>query len=146
MQLRRRARTGEKVNKSEGEWRRQLTGDQYRVLRRAGTERPYTSELADAHEPGLYRCAACDAPLFSSETKFESGTGWPSFFAPAEDGAVVRHRDIGVLGVRTEVRCRACGSHLGHVFRDGPRPTGQRYCINGCALKLDQGPGVEVSG
>jgi peptide-methionine (R)-S-oxide reductase len=138
MRLRRSARTGETVNKSDEEWRRQLTPDQFRVLRRAGTERPFSSDLADVHADGTYRCAACDAALFSSETKFESGTGWPSFFAPAGDGAVSRHRDVGLAGLRTEVRCSSCGSHLGHVFRDGPRPTGQRYCINGCALRLDR--------
>jgi peptide-methionine (R)-S-oxide reductase len=138
MRLRRTVRTGEVVNKSEEEWRRQLTPDQYRVLRRAGTERPFSSDLADGHADGTYRCAACDAALFSSETKFESGTGWPSFFAPDRDGAVSTHRDVGIAGLRTEVRCSSCGSHLGHVFRDGPRPTGQRYCINGCALRLDR--------
>jgi peptide-methionine (R)-S-oxide reductase len=128
----------EKVRKTEQEWRRELTPEQYRVLREKGTERAFTGEYHDAKEPGVYRCAGCGAELFASDTKFDSGTGWPSFFQPANEEAVETERDWSLLMPRTEVLCANCGGHLGHVFGDGPQPTGQRYCINSCALQLDK--------
>jgi len=122
---------------SEDEWRNRLTPAQYRVLRQAGTEPAFSGEYFNCHTDGIYRCAGCGAELFSSETKFDSGTGWPSFTEPTVVRAVELHRDRTFGMERTEVVCRACGSHLGHVFDDGPRPTGQRYCINSCSLSLD---------
>lgn len=123
---------------SDAEWRERLTAEQYRVLRKAGTERPFTGTYDDCKEPGVYRCAGCNSALFSSDDKFDSGTGWPSFTAPAEPGSVDQRRE-GLILRRTEVLCATCGGHLGHVFGDGPRDRGgQRYCINSAALKLER--------
>jgi peptide-methionine (R)-S-oxide reductase len=121
------------VEKTETEWRKQLSAAQYHVLREHGTERAGSSPLVNEHRKGVFKCAGCGLPLFSSETKFESGTGWPSFWSPLE-GAVATTTDRSLLMVRTEVHCRRCGGHLGHVFDDGPRPTGLRYCMNGVVL------------
>ena len=126
-----------RVQRSEEQWRAELTPEQYHVLREQGTERAFTGEYWDAKIPGTYRCAGCGQALFDSETKYESGTGWPSFWQPAETGAVEQRIDRGLLSVRTEVLCSACGGHLGHVFPDGPPPTGLRYCINSAALELE---------
>jgi peptide-methionine (R)-S-oxide reductase len=126
--------TDAKVKKSEEEWRRQLTPEQYRITRKHGTERAFTGPYWDEKRAGLYSCVCCGTPLFSSRTKFESGTGWPSFSAPVKPAAVSEHEDRSLFMRRTEVRCTACEAHLGHVFPDGPRPTGLRYCMNGTAL------------
>jgi peptide-methionine (R)-S-oxide reductase len=123
---------------SETEWQQKLTPEQYDILRRKGTERPFTGRYVDEKSPGMYRCAGCGAELFSSETKFESGSGWPSFTEPADQANVELHEDRSHGMLRTEVTCKHCGGHLGHVFPDGPRDAGgQRYCINSCALELD---------
>jgi peptide-methionine (R)-S-oxide reductase len=127
------AATGFEVVHSDEEWRRLLTREQYRVLRQHGTERPGSSPLNHEKRAGVYHCAGCDLALFSSKTKFDSGTGWPSFWAPLEN-AVGTSEDTSLFMVRTEVHCRRCGGHLGHVFDDGPPPTGLRYCMNGVAL------------
>ncbi|MGP0091558.1 MAG: peptide-methionine (R)-S-oxide reductase MsrB [Xanthobacteraceae bacterium] len=123
-----------KVKKSEDEWRRQLTPEQYRVTRKHGTERAFTGPHWDEKRAGLYSCVCCGTPLFSSRTKFDSRTGWPSFWAPVKPDSVDEREDRSLLMRRTEVRCAACEAHLGHVFPDGPQPTGLRYCMNGTAL------------
>lgn len=125
----------EKLNKTDKEWREQLTTEQYRILRQAGTERPFTGEYVDTEDDGIYTCAACGNPLFSSETKFHSGSGWPSFWDVLTEGNVEAHDDLSHGMRRTEIVCARCGGHLGHLFPDGPRDqTGLRYCINSAAL------------
>ena len=126
-----------KVLKSDAEWREELSPEQYRILRQAGTERAFTGPFWNSKEKGLYRCAGCGEELFISDTKFDSGCGWPSYFEPAKPDAVTEHRDTTHGMIRTEVRCANCGGHLGHVFPDGPPPTGLRYCINGHAMTFE---------
>ena len=130
--------TTPKTTKTDAEWREELTPEQYRILREQGTESPWTSEYLHVHGDGKFHCAGCGAELFSTDTKFESGSGWPSFYEPAVAEAVELRRDMSHGMIRTEVRCANCGGHLGHVFDDGPQPTGLRFCINGCALELKQ--------
>jgi peptide-methionine (R)-S-oxide reductase len=128
----------EHITKSETEWRKELSPQQYRILREKGTERPFTGKYWNEHADGIYRCAACGNPLFDASAKFESGSGWPSFYQPIESGRVDTERDGSHFMVRTEVHCARCGGHLGHVFDDGPQPTGLRYCINSASLDLDK--------
>ena len=128
----------EKVRKSDAEWRAELDDEQYAVLRRAATEPPFSGEYDHVFADGVYRCAGCGAELFRSETKYDSGCGWPAFYAPAAEEAVETETDVSHGMLRTEVRCAACDGHLGHVFPDGPDPTGVRYCINSVALQLDE--------
>lgn len=126
----------DKVIKSETEWRQLLTPEQFQVTREHGTERAFTGPYWDEKRPGAYSCVCCGAALFSSQTKYDSGSGWPSFYAPVDRNAVSEHEDRSHMMRRTEVRCASCAAHLGHVFPDGPQPTGQRYCMNGTALKF----------
>jgi peptide-methionine (R)-S-oxide reductase len=130
----------------QDELRDRLTPEQYHVTQEAGTERAFTGEYWDTHDPGVYRCIVCDLPLFDADTKFDSGTGWPSFFQPMDDERVAEHSDRSFGMVRTEVTCGNCGAHLGHVFPDGPNPTGLRYCMNSCSLRLDRDAASDDAG
>ena len=129
----------EKIEKTEEEWKKELSAEQYAVTRQAGTERPFTGEYCDNKEQGVYLCVCCGAPLFSSDTKYESHSGWPSYWQPIGDGALVEIEDRSHGMLRTEVTCSRCDAHLGHVFPDGPEPTGLRYCINSLSLDFEKG-------
>lgn len=128
----------EKVIKDESEWKRALTPEEYRVTREKGTERAFTGKYWDFHGNGIYRCVCCGAELFDSDTKFESGSGWPSFYTAVDGSGIEEERDSSFGMIRTEVRCGKCGAHLGHLFDDGPKPTGLRYCVNSAALKFEE--------
>lgn len=131
---------GDKIQKTEEQWRAELSDEQFHVTRQHGTERPFTGEYNDCKDPGIYQCICCGHPLFDADHKFDSGTGWPSFFQPLNGDAVETQTDVSMLMSRTEVHCSQCDAHLGHVFPDGPLPTGERYCMNSVSLRLSPKP------